>query len=84
MSKRGGKLAACFPIEATDGILLVTQGGQLIRTSVKQVRIAGRNTQGVTIFRTAGGERVVSVERLPDSGEDETGAEDAPAIGTET
>ncbi|ESQ76456.1 DNA gyrase subunit A [Asticcacaulis sp. AC402] len=84
MSKRGGKLAACFPIEATDGILLVTQGGQLIRTSVRQVRIAGRNTQGVTIFRTAGGERVVSVERLPDSGEDEAGADEAPVIGNET
>ncbi|ESQ91799.1 DNA gyrase subunit A [Asticcacaulis sp. AC460] len=84
MSKRGGKLAACFPIEATDGILLVTQGGQLIRTSVKQVRIAGRNTQGVTIFRTAGGERVVSVERLPDSGEDEAGAEESPVATNET
>ncbi|EGF90726.1 DNA gyrase, A subunit [Asticcacaulis biprosthecium C19] len=84
MSKRGGKLAACFPIEATDGILLVTQGGQLIRTSVRQVRIAGRNTQGVTIFRTAGGERVVSVERLPDSGEDEAGTDEAPAISNET
>ncbi len=79
LSKRGGKLAASFPIEATDGILLVTDGGQLIRTPVAQVRIAGRNTQGVTIFRTSG-ERVVSVERLAESAEDENGAEtpDAP------
>ncbi len=61
---RGGKLAASFPIEESDELLLVTDGGQLIRTRVDAVRIAARNTQGVTIFRTAEGERVVSVERL--------------------
>jgi DNA gyrase subunit A len=61
---RGGKLAASFPVEDSDEILLVTDGGQLIRTRVEQIRIAARNTQGVTIFRTGDGERVVSVERL--------------------
>ncbi|ESQ90694.1 DNA gyrase subunit A [Asticcacaulis benevestitus] len=71
LSKRGGKLAASFPIDATDGLLLVTSGGQLIRTNVTTVRIASRNTQGVTIFRTSGGEKVVSVERIVDSGDDE-------------
>ncbi len=64
---RGGKLAASFPVEPTDEILLVTDGGQLIRTRVEQIRVAARNTQGVTIFRTAEGERVVSVERLEGS-----------------
>ncbi len=83
LSKRGGRLAASFPIEAGDGILLVTQGGQLIRTNVSKVRIAGRNTQGVTIFRTGDGERVVSVERLPESGDD-TGADETPALSDET
>jgi DNA gyrase subunit A len=77
LSKRGGRLAASFPIEATDGLLLVTSGGQLIRTNISTVRIASRNTQGVTIFRV-GDDRVVSVERLPDSGDAET-AEDADA-----
>jgi DNA gyrase subunit A len=69
---RGGKLAASFPVEETDELLLVTDGGQLIRTRVDAIRIAARNTQGVTIFRTAEGERVVSVERLEasDDGED--------------
>ncbi|MDI7774344.1 DNA gyrase subunit A [Asticcacaulis sp. EMRT-3] len=75
LSKRGGKLVASFPIEATGGLLLVTSGGQLIRTNVTTVRVAGRNTQGVTIFRV-GDDRVVSVERLPES-EDE--AEDVAA-----
>ncbi|MDP2117899.1 MAG: DNA gyrase C-terminal beta-propeller domain-containing protein, partial [Brevundimonas sp.] len=56
------------PVEDGDELLLVTSGGQMIRTPVDQVRIVGRSSQGVTIFRTADGERVVSVERLPDSG----------------
>ena len=76
LSKRGGKLIASFPIDATDGLLLVTSGGQLIRTNVTTVRVASRNTQGVTIFRTGAGERIVSVERLVDSAED---AEETPA-----
>jgi DNA gyrase subunit A len=71
LSRRGGKLAASFPVEAGDEILLVTDAGQLIRTPVSQVRIAARNTGGVFILRTAEGERVVSVERLADTGSDE-------------
>ncbi len=78
LSKRGGKLVASFPIAATDGLLLVTSGGQLIRTNVTTVRVASRNTQGVTIFRTGAGERVVSVERLVESGDD-TADETPPA-----
>ncbi len=74
---RGGKLAASFPVEPTDEILLVTDGGQLIRTRVEQIRVAARNTQGVTIFRTAEGERVVSVERL--EGSDSADDEDDPS-----
>ena len=67
LSKRGGKLVASFPIDAGDGLLLVTDSGQLIRTNIQTVRIAGRNTQGVTIFRTSEGQRVVSVERIVES-----------------
>jgi len=70
LTKRGGRLAASFPVEDADEILLVTDQGQLIRTPVRQVRVAGRNTQGVTIFRTAANEHVVSVERLADAGDD--------------
>jgi DNA gyrase subunit A len=67
---RGGKLAASFPIHESDEVLLVTDSGQLIRTRVDKVRIAARNTQGVTIFRTGDGERVVSVERLEATGDE--------------
>jgi DNA gyrase subunit A len=79
LSRRGGRLVASFPAEGADQILLVTDQGQLIRVPVGQIRIAGRNTQGVTIFRTAENEHVVSVERLEgeaDQGDD--GDEDGP------
>ena len=72
LTKRGGKLAASFPVDDGDQILLVTDQGQLIRTPVTQVRMVGRNTSGVIIFRTSADERVVSVERLADTGEGET------------
>jgi DNA gyrase subunit A len=71
LTKRGGRLAASFPVEDSDQILLVTDQGQLIRTPVSQVRMVGRNTSGVIVFRTAENEHVVSVERLADTGEDE-------------
>ncbi|MBA4011532.1 MAG: DNA gyrase subunit A [Phenylobacterium sp.] len=68
LTKKGGRLAASFPVEEFDEILLVTDQGQLIRTPVNQVRMVGRNTSGVTIFRTSKDEHVVSVERLADQG----------------
>ncbi len=83
LSKKGGELVASFPVENGDEILLVTDGGQLIRVPVGRIRIAGRNTQGVIIFRTAEGERVVSVERLADSGGGETGDADDGAGGSD-
>jgi DNA gyrase subunit A len=64
LSKRGGRLVGSFPVEDSDELLLVSDAGQLIRVPVAQIRIAARNTQGVTIFRTADDEHVVSVERL--------------------
>ena len=79
--RAGARLAASFPVEEGADLLLVTSGGQMIRTPVGQVRIVGRSSQGVTIFRTAGGERVVSVERLPDSGGE--GDEAASAEGAD-
>jgi len=65
---KGGRLAASFPVDEFDEILLVTDQGQLIRTPVTQVRVISRNTSGVTIFRTSAEEHVVSVERLADQG----------------
>jgi DNA gyrase subunit A len=71
LTKRGGRLVASFPVEESDELLLVSDQGQLIRVRVSQVRIAGRNTQGVTIFRKAEDEHVVSVERIEGDGAEE-------------
>ena len=79
LSRRGGRLAASFPVEEHDEILLVTDQGQLIRTPVAQIRVVGRNSQGVIIFRTTEEERVVSVERLADPG---GGEDEAPPAET--
>jgi DNA gyrase subunit A len=70
VNDRNGPLVASFPVVDTDQIMLVTDGGQLIRCPVNDVRIAGRNTQGVRIFKTDAEEKVVSVERIPDDGSD--------------
>jgi DNA gyrase subunit A len=86
LTKRGGRLAGSFPVEEGDQILLVSDQGQLIRVPVRQIRLAGRNTQGVIIFRKHEDEHVVSVERLADTGEDEPAeglADEAPDAGPE-
>ena len=64
VNERNGRLVASFPVEDSDQIMLVTDGGKLIRCPVDDVRIAARNTQGVRIFKTEEGEKVVSVERI--------------------
>ena len=71
--KKTGKLIASFPVEDGDQLMLVTDGGQLIRTRVEGIRIAGRSTQGVIVFDTAEGERVVSVERISEEGDENGG-----------
>ncbi len=67
-----GKLVAAFPVEENDQIMLVSDGGKLIRVPVAGIRIAGRSTKGVTIFDTAENEKVVSVERISESEEDDS------------
>ena len=76
VNERNGPLVASFPVEQSDQIMLVTDGGQLIRCPVDGIRVAGRGTQGVTIFDTAEGERVVSVERISDEGLEDAGVEE--------
>jgi DNA gyrase subunit A len=70
VNKRNGNLVASFPVEESDEIMLVSDGGQLIRCPVHDIRIAGRATQGVTIFDTAEDEHVVSVEHIPEEAEE--------------
>ncbi len=99
ITRRGGKgielmklgaaaarVAAAFPVMDDDQIMLVTDGGKLIRTMVRHIRIAGRGTRGVTLFRVAEDERVISVAHLPHDAEaeeveeDDGDGEDAPPV----
>jgi DNA gyrase subunit A len=64
VNDRNGPLVASFPVDHSDQIMLVTDGGQLIRCPVDGIRKAGRSTQGVIVINTADDEHVVSVERL--------------------
>jgi DNA gyrase subunit A len=74
VTDKTGKLVDSFPVKDEDHIMLVTNTGKLIRCPVHDIRIAGRRTQGVTLFRVAEGEIVVSMARLE---EDENGEEEA-------
>jgi DNA gyrase subunit A len=65
-----GRLVGSFPVEEQDQLVLVTDGGQLIRCGVSEISIKGRKTRGVIVFSTADDERVVSVERLSEEGEE--------------
>ncbi len=70
-SERNGDVIASFPVHIDDQLVMVTDGGKLIRCPIHDIRVAGRNTQGVTIFKTADDEKVVSVTRIRDMADDE-------------
>jgi DNA gyrase subunit A len=80
VNARNGKLVGSFPVEDENQLMLVTNGGQVIRVPVDGIRIVGRSSQGVTVFRTADDEKVVSVERItePENGD---GDEELPEDG---
>jgi DNA gyrase subunit A len=85
-SERNGNVVASFPVKPGEQLMLVTDQAKMIRTTVGDIRVMGRNTQGVTIFRVAEGERVVSVakiEETDDEIETEAGDELAPEEGAE-
>jgi DNA gyrase subunit A len=75
ITAKNGPVAAAFPVADSDQVMLVTDNGRLIRTPLRDVRIARRQTQGVTVLRVDQGERVVSVTRLAESDVDEDSAE---------
>ncbi len=66
-SSRNGDVAASFPVNEGDEIILSTDKGKVIRCAVKEIRIAGRNTQGVRIFKLSGEEKVVSAIKIDDN-----------------
>jgi len=66
-SERNGNVAASFPVNEGDEIILSTDKGRVIRCAVKEIRSAGRNTQGVRIFNLSGEEKVVSAIKIDDN-----------------
>ncbi len=80
VNDRNGQIVATFPIGEKDGVMLVSDGGQVIRTAIDQVRIAGRRTQGVTLFRVSPDEKVVSVAKIGDDGNDTDGGDEDGAV----
>jgi DNA gyrase subunit A len=72
LTRTGGssQVVAAFPLLPTDQIVMITDGGQLIRCTVDTVSIMSRKTRGVRLFNTAEGERVVSVTRIREVDDD--------------
>ena len=66
-SSRNGNVSSSFPVFEGDQILISTDKGRVIRTTVKEIRVAGRNTQGVRIIKLSGDEKVVSAIKLDDN-----------------
>ncbi|TIR37675.1 MAG: DNA gyrase subunit A, partial [Mesorhizobium sp.] len=77
-----GRLVATFPVGNDDQIMLVSDGGTVIRVPVNGIRFASRATKGVTIFNTADGEKVVSVERISEPQSDEEAEESVEGDAT--
>jgi len=83
-SERNGGVVASFPVKPGEQLMLVTDQGKMIRTTVGDIRIAGRNTQGVTIFNVAENEKVVSVAKIDESEEEEVELEGGDEVAPET
>jgi len=65
-SEKNGEVLDCFVINEDDQIILVTDKGQIIRININQIRIAGRSTKGVSVFKIPEGDSIVSVSRIPE------------------
>ncbi|WFQ79951.1 DNA topoisomerase (ATP-hydrolyzing) subunit A [Xenorhabdus sp. SF857] len=71
VSERNGNVIGAIQVEPTDQIMMITNGGTLVRTRVSEVSVVGRNTQGVTLIRTAENEQVVGLQRVAEPDDDD-------------
>jgi DNA gyrase subunit A len=76
-SERNGKAIGALQVVDDDEIMMITNGGKIIRTNMKNVRVIGRNTQGVNLFDLPEGEKVVAMDRVaePSGSRDDEGEE---------
>jgi DNA gyrase subunit A len=70
-------------VQDTDEIMLITDGGTLVRTRVEEIRELGRNTQGVTVIKLGPNEKVVGVDRIPFLEGDDADIDEADSEATE-
>ena len=70
-SSKNGDVVDCFVVQDNDEIILVSDKGQIIRINVNQIRIAGRSTKGVSIFKIPESDRIVYVSRIQEFENDE-------------
>ena len=75
-SRRNGAVVGAELVGESDELMLITDGGKLVRTRVNEVSVLGRNTQGVKLIRLSAGERLVGLERIA---EDQEGLDEAPS-----
>ncbi|AXH61044.1 MULTISPECIES: DNA topoisomerase (ATP-hydrolyzing) subunit A [Providencia] len=71
VSERNGHVIGAIQVDETDQIMMITDAGTLVRTRVSEVSVVGRNTQGVTLIRTAEDEKVVGLQRVAETDDDE-------------
>ncbi|WP_166264593.1 DNA topoisomerase (ATP-hydrolyzing) subunit A [Providencia sp. M-27] len=71
VSERNGHVVGAIQVDETDQIMMITDAGTLVRTRVSEVSVVGRNTQGVTLIRTAEDEKVVGLQRVAETDDDE-------------
>ncbi len=79
LNKRNGEIVRSFCVDEGDEIMMVSNGGQIIRMPIHDIRFAGRQTQGVTLFRVADGEDVVSVAAIRDNDDEDEDTENVEA-----
>jgi DNA gyrase subunit A len=77
-SERNGAVVGAALVEEDDEVMLITDGGTLVRTPVAGVSVMGRNTQGVGMIRLSKGEKLVGIERIEYLGQDQAETPDEP------
>ena len=80
VTEKTGDLVAAIAVDDRHELMLITEGGVLIRTRSHEVRVAGRNTQGVRIMKPEAGDRIVGVDRFEPEVEADVAPEPPPAL----
>jgi len=86
VTERNGQAVGALMVESGDEAMLITNGGTLVRTRIDEVSVIGRNTQGVRLINVSGDERLISVEKVVESDDDdlEVGQEAEVAVESAT